>query len=111
MARRWRETKARFSPAGAPNGGVALTLDTGRELNLPQVMSADGGRYADADIKFWIKGQSATLTMMGNLRDAITSPRVHALNDSLARLALFGGAKGTIAAKKIATFNVNAARA
>jgi membrane-bound inhibitor of C-type lysozyme len=40
-------------------------LGTGRELKLPQIPSADGGRYADADIEFWIKGQSATLTMKG----------------------------------------------
>ena len=56
---------ARFSPPGSPKGEVALTFDTGRELNLPQVMSADGGRYANGDIEFWIKGRSATLTMNG----------------------------------------------
>jgi membrane-bound inhibitor of C-type lysozyme len=56
---------AQFSPPGAAKGKVKLTFDTGRELNLPQVLSADGGRYADADIAFWIKGRSATLTMKG----------------------------------------------
>ncbi len=56
---------AQFSPPGAAKGGVKLTFDTGRELGLPQVLSADGGRYADADIEFWIKGRSATLTMKG----------------------------------------------
>ena len=56
---------ARFSPPGSPKGEVALTFDTGRELTLPQVMSADGGRYANGDIEFWIKGRSATLTMNG----------------------------------------------
>jgi membrane-bound inhibitor of C-type lysozyme len=56
---------ARFSPPGTAKGAVTLTFGTGRELKLPQVMSADGGRYADADIEFWIKGQSATLTMKG----------------------------------------------
>jgi membrane-bound inhibitor of C-type lysozyme len=56
---------ARFSPPGSPKGEVALTFDTGRELNLPQVMSADGGRYANGGIEFWIKGRSATLTMNG----------------------------------------------
>ena len=56
---------ARFSPPGSPKGEVALTFDKGRELNLPQVMSADGGRYANGDIEFWIKGRSATLTMNG----------------------------------------------
>ncbi len=56
---------ASFSPPDTAKGAVALTFGTGRELKLPQVMSADGGRYADADIEFWIKGQSATLTMKG----------------------------------------------
>ncbi len=44
---------------------MTLTFDTGRELALPQVLSADGGRYANAGIEFWIKGRSATLTMNG----------------------------------------------
>jgi membrane-bound inhibitor of C-type lysozyme len=56
---------ANFSPADMAKGSVALTFGTGRELKLPQVLSADGGRYADADIEFWIKGRSATLTMKG----------------------------------------------
>jgi membrane-bound inhibitor of C-type lysozyme len=56
---------ANFSPPGRAKGSVALTFGAGRKLKLPQVLSADGGRYADADIEFWIKGQSATLTMKG----------------------------------------------
>ena len=56
---------AKFSPPGAAKGEVTLTFDTGRELALPQVLSADGGRYANAGIEFWIKGRSATLTMNG----------------------------------------------
>jgi membrane-bound inhibitor of C-type lysozyme len=56
---------ANFSPPDAANGEVKLTFGTGRELRLPQVLSADGGRYANAGIEFWIKGQSATLTMNG----------------------------------------------
>jgi membrane-bound inhibitor of C-type lysozyme len=56
---------ANFSPAEAAKGEVKLTFDTGRVLALPQVLSADGGRYANASIEFWIKGQSATLTMNG----------------------------------------------
>jgi membrane-bound inhibitor of C-type lysozyme len=56
---------ANFSPPDANKGEVTLTFDTGRELTLPQVLSADGGRYANADIEFWIKGRSATLTMKG----------------------------------------------
>ena len=56
---------ANFSPPGAAEGKVKLTFGAGRELDLPQVLSADGGRYADADIVFWIKGRRATLTMKG----------------------------------------------
>jgi membrane-bound inhibitor of C-type lysozyme len=56
---------ANFSQADAAKGAVKLTFDTGRELALPQVLSADGGRYASAGVEFWIKGQSATLTMNG----------------------------------------------
>ena len=56
---------ANFSQPDAAKGEVKLTFDTGRELALPQVLSADGGRYANADIEFWIKGRSATLTMGG----------------------------------------------
>ncbi len=56
---------ARFSPPGSPKGKVSLIFDKGKELDLPQVMSADGGRYANAGIEFWIKGRSATLTMNG----------------------------------------------
>jgi membrane-bound inhibitor of C-type lysozyme len=56
---------ANFSPPDAAKGEVKLTFDTGRELSLPQVLSADGGRYANAGIEFWIKGKTATLTMSG----------------------------------------------
>jgi len=57
---------ARFSPPDAAKGEVELTFRHGaREVTLPQVMSADGGRYAGAGIEFWIKGRSATLTMKG----------------------------------------------
>jgi membrane-bound inhibitor of C-type lysozyme len=56
---------ANFSPPDAAKGEVKLTFDTGRELRLPEVLSADGGRYANAGIEFWIKGKTATLTMSG----------------------------------------------
>lgn len=57
---------ARFSPPDAARGEVKLTFRHGaRELTLPQVMSADGGRYAGAGVEFWIKGRSAKLTMKG----------------------------------------------
>ncbi len=56
---------AQFSPPGAAKGRVDLTLAPGRTITLPQAMSADGGRYANKDIEFWIKGDSATLTRGG----------------------------------------------
>src|SRR5277367_5411072 len=56
---------ARFFPPTLKNGRVALAFGMGRELALPQVTSADGGRYANDGIEFWIKGRSATLTMNG----------------------------------------------
>jgi len=56
---------ADFSPPDAAKGKATLSFGMGRELILPQVMSADGGRYADGDTEFWIKGRSATLTRKG----------------------------------------------
>jgi membrane-bound inhibitor of C-type lysozyme len=57
---------ARFSPPSITNGRVALTFETGRKIVLPQVMSADGGRYANNGIEFGIKGRNATLTRRGD---------------------------------------------
>jgi membrane-bound inhibitor of C-type lysozyme len=44
--------------------GEAHLVFSGGEvtLNLPQVVSADGGRYAKGDVEFWIKGGDATLS-------------------------------------------------
>jgi membrane-bound inhibitor of C-type lysozyme len=56
---------AQFSRPNAARGRVALTLETGRKIVLPQVISADGGRYADTNTEFWIKGRNATLTRRG----------------------------------------------
>jgi membrane-bound inhibitor of C-type lysozyme len=56
---------AQFSPPSAAKGRVALTFGKERKITLPQVLSADGGRYADDGIEFWIKGHDATLTMNG----------------------------------------------
>ena len=55
-----------FSPVGTTPGNVEL-LFAGKDgdLVLPQVQSADGGRYAEGDNEFWIKGNSASLTLSG----------------------------------------------
>jgi membrane-bound inhibitor of C-type lysozyme len=64
---------ARFSPPNLADGRVALTFATGSTVTLPQVMSADGGRYASNDIEFWIKGRSATLTRNGDRTTCATN--------------------------------------
>lgn len=55
---------ASFSPASAGNGRVVITGPDGRVI-LPQQLSADGGRYANGRMEFWIKGNGATLTREG----------------------------------------------
>lgn len=64
---------AQFSPPGAPNGQATLIFGSGRKIVLPQVMSADGGRYAKGNTEFWIKGRGATLTQ-GGKSQTCTSP-------------------------------------
>lgn len=57
---------AQFSAPGVSPGHAVLTFSgSQRRLALPQVMSADGGRYANGKVEFWIKGQGATLTRNG----------------------------------------------
>src|SRR5262245_23268017 len=56
---------ATFTNVAGGAGAVALAFGAGEHINLPQVLSADGGRYADKDIEFWIKGNGATLTRGG----------------------------------------------
>ena len=34
-------------------------------MSLPQVLSADCGRYAEGEVEFWIKGRGATFTRQG----------------------------------------------
>ncbi|WP_407150437.1 MliC family protein [Bradyrhizobium sp. ORS 86] len=57
--------RAIFSAPG-PSGSVRLTVaGKGRTFTLPQTPSADGGRYADSAMEFWIKGRTARLTRSG----------------------------------------------
>jgi membrane-bound inhibitor of C-type lysozyme len=57
---------AAFSPAGASPGSVVLVIDgVDADLTLPQVKSADGGRYASGDVEFWIRGRDATFMRDG----------------------------------------------
>jgi membrane-bound inhibitor of C-type lysozyme len=61
-----------FSPPGAANGRAGLTFGTGHKIELPQVMSADGGRYANGETEFWIKGRNATLSRAGSSQNCTT---------------------------------------
>jgi len=57
---------ATFSSPNVSPGSVILVFAGARRLIiLPQVVSADGGRYANSDMEFWIKGKEATLTRKG----------------------------------------------
>jgi membrane-bound inhibitor of C-type lysozyme len=60
------ELTAAFSAPGAsPGSAVLVFAGSNAKLTLPQVKSADGGRYANADVEFWIRGRDATLTRGG----------------------------------------------
>jgi len=57
------QVHARFSDPGVSPGFVVLTIAGAPDkIRLPQVMSADGGRYAEGDTEFWVKGKGATLS-------------------------------------------------
>ncbi len=58
--------QATFSPPSTSTGSVKLVYaGSSTEMTLPQALSADGGRYTEGDIEFWIKGKGATLTRAG----------------------------------------------
>jgi membrane-bound inhibitor of C-type lysozyme len=64
--------RAAFSAPG-PTGSVRLTFARqARPVTLPQVLSADGGRYADGAVEFWIKGNAARLTRAGAVTECRT---------------------------------------
>lgn len=56
------------------SGKGAVALATGRtRTTLPQVLSADGGRYAQGSTEFWIKGREASFTDGGKATTCRTS--------------------------------------
>ncbi len=64
--------KAVFSAPG-PTGSVQLMFARqAKPVVLRQALSADGGRYADGDVEFWIKGKTARLTRAGAATDCAT---------------------------------------
>jgi membrane-bound inhibitor of C-type lysozyme len=66
--------QATFSPPNASMGSVRLVYTgSSTEMVLPQAVSASGGRYANGDVEFWIKGRDATLTRAGKATTCRTS--------------------------------------
>lgn len=61
---------AAFDNSGG--GRVSLSFGKGAPVVLPLVISADGGRYADQSMEFWIKGKGATLTRNGSSTTCVT---------------------------------------
>ena len=56
-----------FSSEGSGPGSARLIFaGSSATIDLPQVLSADGGRYAQNGMEFWIKGNSARLTRSGS---------------------------------------------
>ena len=57
-----------FSPPESVPGLAQLAVaGSSTAITLPQVLSADGGRYANDDTEFWIKGNQARLTRAGKV--------------------------------------------
>ena len=54
-----------------PTGSVKIVLSDGRNYDLPQTISADGGRYANADesFVFWSKGDGVIVLENGVEKD------------------------------------------
>jgi membrane-bound inhibitor of C-type lysozyme len=56
-------------------GSVRLTFpERERSITMPQVPSADGGRYRSGNTQFWIKGNTARLTRRGATTECRTDP-------------------------------------
>lgn len=53
------------TPASGPGSVTLVPTKGSKPLTLPQVLSADGGRYAADGTEFWSKGKGATFTRAG----------------------------------------------
>ena len=57
---------ARFTEGASGAGAVTLSFgEKPTTLVLQQLLSADGGRYGDKKVEFWVKGKGATFTHDG----------------------------------------------
>jgi len=65
---------AEFVNDAAKGNSVNLAFRGKKSIvSLPQVMSADGGRYADDAMEFWINGNGARLTRAGKATSCTTT--------------------------------------
>jgi membrane-bound inhibitor of C-type lysozyme len=60
-----RLTATYSAPDVQPGSVVLVFAGSSESITLPQVMSADGGRYANDSVEFWDKGATATLRRNG----------------------------------------------
>ncbi len=51
-----------------PDASSVNFAANGVNYDLPQVVSADGGRYEKDGVEFWVKGEGATLTLNGEVK-------------------------------------------
>lgn len=78
-----------------PPGSVNISLSDGRSFDLPQTVSADGGRYASGDesFVFWVKGNGA-LVLENNTEKSYTGCLVVASDSGGLPNAYSDGAAG-----------------
>lgn len=62
-----RMTATFHTPAAGPGSVGLLFAASGDRTDLPQVLSADGGRYAGGVMEFWIKGRQASFRHDGKV--------------------------------------------
>lgn len=60
------------TPANGPGSVTLVPTKGSKPLTLPQVLSADGGRYAAGDTEFWSKGKGASFTRAGRALTCLT---------------------------------------
>lgn len=78
-------------------GSVTLKLSDERSFNLPQTISADGGRYATTDnsFVFWNKGNGALVLENGDEKDYVGCVVVSKQVTGIDMPMFFADAKGT----------------
>ena len=89
----WQCGDLRVTGRFAPSPASVHLWWSGRSAVLPQAMAASGARYADADMEFWTKGDTARLTLSGDearecTRSGVASPWYEASQRGIAFRAM-----------------------